>query len=265
MPGAVAFCLLPAPGIPLRIGALLIAAPACAGGAFERGPFTDPLPLADRLGANPARLARATAAVCGHLLHDRPFGLRELAGHHLLLAAPGIGPARTGFGLALRGPPRHREQAVLAAGGASLTRGLDLGAGLLAVQLARTGLPARRGRVPVLGVRAGAIRGWKVEGWWHGASGSLLEPGGSVRLRHEGGEGTLVLGVRWRGRSARPEVRLTLPLGQRVQMAVDGLDRPRQYGLGLRAGVRSLRVGVHLRSHHQLGVTPSWSAGKACR
>lgn len=265
MSGAVISCSLPEPRIPLRIAALLIAAPACAGGAFERGPFTDPLPLADRLGANPARLARVTADLCGHLVHDRPFGLPELAGHQLLLAGPGIGPARTGFGLAVRGPPRHREQAFLAAMGASLTRRLDLGAGLLAVQLTRTGLPARRGRVAVAGARAGPIRGWQVEGWWHGASGSLLAPGGSVRLRHEGGEGTLVLGVRWRGRAPRPEVRLTLPLGRRVQATMDGLDRPRQYGLGLRAGVRGLRAGVHLRSHHQLGATPSWSAGRACR
>ena len=256
---------IPVPCLALRIAALLIGAPACAGGAFERGPFTDPLPLADRLGANPARLARVTASACGHLVHDRPFGLRELAGHHLLLASPGIGPARTGFGLAVRGPPRHREQAVLAAVGASVTPRLDLGAGLLAVHLARTGLPARGGRVPVAGARAGPVRGWQVEGWWHGASGSLLEPRGSLRLRHEGGEGTLVLGVRWRGLSARPGVRLTLPLGRRVRVTMDGLDRPRQYGLGLRAGVGGVRAGVHLRSHHQLGVTPSWSAGKACR
>ena len=261
----MASCPLPAPGIPLRIAALLLGAAACASGAFERAPFTDPLPSPDRPGANPARLARGTADLCGHLVHDRPFGLRELAGHHLLLAAPGVGPARSGFGLAVRGPPRHREQAVLAGVGASLTRGLDLGAGLLAVQLTRTGLPARRGRVPVAGARAGPIRGWQVEGWWHGGAGSLLEPGGSVGLRHEGGEGTLALGVRWRGRSVRPQVRLTLPLGQRVRLAVDGLDRPRQYGLGLGAGVRSLRLGVHLRSHHPLGVTQSWSAGRVCR
>ena len=256
---------LPAPGPPLRTGALLLGTAVIAGAAFERVPFADPLPWPDRLGANPARLARAAAAVCGHLLHDRPFGLRELAGHHLLMAAPGIGRARPGFGLAVRGPARHREQAVLAALGASAAGGLDLGAGLLAVQLTRTGLPARRGRAPVVGGRAGPVRGWQLEAWWHGAAGSLLEPGGSVRLRHESAEASLALGVRWRGPAARPEVRLTLPFGKRARMTVDGLDGPRQYGLGLGARLRRLRVGAHLRSHHELGVTPSWILGRACR
>ena len=258
-------CPLSSPGLPLPIGALLLAGVAAAGAAFERGPFADPLPAPDRLGANPARLASVTAAACGHLVHDRPFGLRELAGHHLLLAAPRLGRLRSGFGLAVRGPPRHREQAILAGVGVSLPRGLDLGAGLLEVRLTRTGQPAWKARVPVLGVRAGAIRGWQVEAWWHGPAGDLLEPRGSVHLRHEGADAALSLGVRWRGLAARPEVSLSLPLGGRAAMTLDGLDRPRQYGLGLRGGARSLRTGLHLRSHHQLGATPSWSVGRACR
>ncbi len=265
MASPVAPCPFLSPRVPLWIGALLLGTAAVAGGAFERGPFADPLAAPERLGANPARLASATAAVCGHVGHDRPFGLQELAGHNFLVAAPGIGRARTGFGLAVRGPPQHREQAILAGVAASLTRGLDLGAGVLEVRLTRTGQPAWRARVPVLGARAGAIGGWQVEGWWHGASGDLLERRVSVGLRHEGPEGTLSLGVRWRGPAARPEVRLTLPLGGRAAMTLDGLDRPRQYGFGLGAGVRSLRMGVHLRTHHQLGATPSWSVGRACR
>ena len=265
MASPVAPCPFLSPRVPLWIGALLLGTAAVAGGAFERGPFADPQAAPDRLGANPARLASATAAICGHLVHDRPFGLQELAGHNLLVAAPGIGRARTGFGLAVRGPPQHREQAILAGVAASLTRGLDLGAGALEVRLTRTGQPAWRARVPVVGARAGPIRGWQVEGWWHGAAGGLLERRVSVRLRHEGPEGTLSLGVRWWGSGARPEVRLTLPLGGRAAMTLDGLDRPRQYGFGLVAGVRGLRMGMHLRTHHQLGATPSWSVGRACR
>ena len=255
----------PPAGLPLRTGALLLVSAAIAGAAFERAPFADPLPSPGRLGANPAGLARATAAVCGHFLQDRPFGLRELAGHHLLVAAPAAGRVRAGLGLAARGPARHREQAVLAAAGASVARRLDLGAGLLAVQLTRTGRPVRRAWAPVAGGRAGGVRGWQLEGWWHGGGGSLLEPRGSLRLRHESAEASLALGVRWRGPDARAEVRLTLPLRKGARMTVDGLDRPRQYGLGLEAGVRSLRVGARLRSHHQLGVTPSWILGRACR
>ncbi len=250
----------------LRAAVLLpLATAGAAAAAFERGPFADPLPAPDRLGANPARLASVTASLCGHLVHDRPFGLRELGGQHLLLAAPRLGRLRGGFGLAVRGPPRHREQAVLAAVGVSLTGGLDLGAGLLEARLQRTGQPAWRGRAPVLGARADLLRRWQVEGWWHGAAGGLLEPRGSVRLRREGPEATLSLGVAWRGPALRPEVGLSLPLGGPAAMTLDGVDRPRQYGLGVGAGARSLRMGVHLRSHHQLGATPSWSAGRACR
>ena len=250
----------------LRAAVLLpLATAGAAVAAFERGPFADPLPAPDRLGANPARLASVTASLCGHLVHDRPFGLHELGGQHLLLAAPRLGRLRGGFGLAVRGPPRHREQAVLAAVGVSLTGGLDLGAGLLEARLQRTGQPVWRGRAPVLGARADLLRRWQVEGWWHGATGGLLERRGSVRLRREGPEATLSLGVAWRGPALRPEVRLSLPLGGPAAMTLDGLDRPRQYGLGVGAGARSLRMGVHLRSHHQLGATPSWSAGRACR
>ena len=252
-------------GLALRIGALLLATAGMAVAAFERGPFADPLPAPDRLGANPARLASVTVSACGHLVHDRPFGLRELGGQQLLLAVPRLGRVRGGLGLAVRGPTRHREQVVLAGVGVPVARGLDLGAGLLEARLQRTGQPVWRGRVPVLGARAGPFRGWRVEGWWQGAAGVLLERRGSVRLRREGPEATLSLGVAWRGLALRPEMRLTLPLGGRAAMTLDGRDRPRQYGLGVGAGMGSLRMGVHLRSHHQLGTTPSWSVGRACR
>ena len=265
MPSPVVSCAFNSTGLPLRTGALLLATAGVAVAAFERGPFDDPLPAPDRLGANPARLASVTANLCGHLVHDRPFGLRELGGQHLLLAAPRLGRLRGGFGLAVRGPPRHREQALLAAAGVSLTEGLDLGAGLLEASLQRTDQPAWRGRAPVLGARAGLLRRWQVEGWWQGGAGGLLERRGSVRLRREGPEATLSLGVAWRGPALRPEMRLSLPLGGPAAMTLDGLDRPRQYGLGVGVGTRRLRMGVHLRSHHQLGVTPSWRAGRACR
>ena len=60
-------------------------------------------------------------------------------------------------------------------------------------------------------------------------------------------------------------MRLSLPLGGRAAMTLDGLDRPRQYGLGVGAGRTACAWECNLRSHHQLGVTPSWSAGRACR
>jgi hypothetical protein len=57
---------------------------------------------------------------------------------------------------------------------------------------------------------------------------------------------------------------LQLWLADGVRLTLDGIGRPRQYGMGVLVGRRHLSTGVHLRTHTQLGTTPAWFLGRPC-
>lgn len=241
---------------------------------FERPAFPDTPDEPHLVPANPAALARLAGGPCGTLGHDRPFGLHELSGHHVLLSwpeitPPGLGRLRPGIGLATRGPARHREQAALAAIGWAPQPWLALGGGVYGLRLA-PGSGRRWSRwVPLAGARLAPFGGWALAGWHRGASGRQVESSQTFWLVHTAADGNVSVGARLGAplsahRSMRWQVRLTRRLGDSATLGLEVATGPRQYGIRL-GGRRGRTVArLEMRSHNHLGATPAWSLSRRC-
>lgn len=227
--------------------------------AFERDLFPAFPGAAPGLTLNPADLATLTGG-CGQIGHDRPFGLRPLAGHALMLSAP-VGRPRLGVGLAQRGPERYRERSAWLAAGAAPAPGLAVGAG---GQVFAAGGSGRTALAPLIGAEL-ARGSWRAAGWFRRAT--WLTPGrGGVRLERAGRDGRAFAGLDLRrGRAARLELGVVAHLGAAVSVHLGTSARPRQFELGVAVRRERLFASAAVRSHPQLGATPSWTAGRPCR
>ncbi len=232
--------------------------------AFERAVFPQPpLTTGFRPTISPADLSDLRQ-LCGGIRHDRPFGLAALSGHGLLLATPLSARLGLGFGMAQRGPRRHREYSAWIGAGLRLHALISIG--VAARQLAWRGMSARGATVGAFSVggQVTLSQAWSLAGAME--QGTRISPARtSLRLLHHDAAGSVAGGLSTRGsRRAVPSVTMVSRLTPRLSVAGQMRSVARSFGLG--ATMHGV-VDLHMRTESHPALGPSWTLGwgRSCR